>query len=244
MPDAVYAAATRLRKRHAWENETMTQSRQKIITADSESVRHLINADDKFIVLYRLVGEMAYKTNYDPYGAIIETIVGQMLSNKVAHVLFDRLKKTCPGGKIDAESIGKLSLEQLRSTGISWSKARCILEFTDEYNKNDYTRRTLSLLSDDEIIKRITAIRGLGNWSAKMFLLFVMDRENILPHEDMAFLQAFAWYNGLQSVPKTNEIKKICEKWEPYRSTAARYLYKALDNGLTKKAFDSYNFEL
>jgi DNA-3-methyladenine glycosylase II len=219
-------------------------SKEKIITVDSESVKHLINVDNKFITLYQLVGEMSYRINYDPYSSIIETIIGQMLSNKVAHVFVDRLNKICLSGKIDTESIGKLSVENLRSIGISRSKAQCIIEFTNEYNKNDYTRQTLSLLSDDEIMKKITSIKGLGNWSAKMFLLFVMDRENVLPYEDMAFLQAFVWYNGLQSIPKTNEIKKICKKWEPYTSISARFLYKALDKGLTKKAFDSYNSKL
>jgi DNA-3-methyladenine glycosylase II len=73
-----------------------------------------------------------------------------------------------------------------------------------------------------------------------MFLLFVLGRENILPYEDSAFLQAFVWYNDLPSVPSKKEILKISEKWSPYMSVAARYLYRALDNGFTKKPFDSY----
>ncbi|MDR1169728.1 MAG: hypothetical protein LBK97_02710, partial [Prevotellaceae bacterium] len=153
----------------------------RIITVDSESIKHLISVDGKFIRLYRLVGEISCKTDYDPYSSVIETIIGQMLSNRVAHIFVDRLNKLCFTGKIDPDSIGKLSEENLRSIGISQSKARCIIEFTDEYNKNDYSRQKLSLLSDEEIIKMITSVKGLGNWSAKMFLLFVMDRENILP---------------------------------------------------------------
>jgi DNA-3-methyladenine glycosylase II len=163
-----------------------------------------------------------------------------MLSNKVTHIFVERLNKICLTGKIDIDSIKKLSAENLRSIGISWSKAQCIIEFTNEYNKSKYTRQKLSLLSDEEIRRKITSIKGLGNWSAKMFLLFVMDRENILPYEDMAFLQAFVWYKGLQSIPKINEIKIMCKKWEPYTSIVARYLYKALDSGLTKKPFNLY----
>jgi DNA-3-methyladenine glycosylase II len=212
----------------------------KRITVESESIRHLVNVDDKFITLYRLVGDISYKINYDPYCSIIETIVGQMLSNRVAHIFVERLNQICCTGKIDPESIKKLSVEDLRSTGVSYSKAQCIVEFTRVYDENSYCRQTLSSLSDDEIIKKITSIKGLGNWSAKMFLLFVMDRENVLPFEDMAFLQALVWYHGLLSVPKINEIKVMCKKWEPYSSIAARYLYKALDNGLTKKVFEEY----
>jgi DNA-3-methyladenine glycosylase II len=213
---------------------------RKIITLDSESIKYLINADSQFIILYNLIGELTYQLNYDPYAFIVETIIGQMLSNKVAAILSSRLKSLCHTGKIDIDSIQKLSAHNLRSIGISQRKVQCIIDFTNSYNKNEYSFKKLSLLSDDEIIKRITSIKGLGAWSAKMFLLFIMDRENILPYEDMAFLQAFIWYNGLQAVPKTVEIKTVSKKWEPYRSIMARYLYRALDNGLTKKPFYSY----
>lgn len=213
---------------------------RKIITIDSESTRHLINTDSQFIILYQLIGEITYQLNCDPYAFIIETIIGQMLSNKVADILNNRLKNLCHAGKIDIDSIKKLSAENLRSIGISQRKVQCIIDFTNSYNKTEYSFKKLSLLSDDEITNKITSIKGLGIWSAKMFLLFVMDRENILPSEDMAFLQAFLWYHKLQTIPKTEEIKTISKKWEPYRSIVARYLYRALDNGLTKKSFDSY----
>jgi DNA-3-methyladenine glycosylase II len=77
-------------------------------------------------------------------------------------------------------------------------------------------------------------------WSAKMFLLFVLGRENILPLEDSAYMQAFIWYNGGISSPSKSEIKDIGTQWAPYNSIVARYLYRALDNGLTKESFVSY----
>jgi DNA-3-methyladenine glycosylase II len=95
-------------------------------------------------------------------------------------------------------------------------------------------------LSDDEIIKEITSIKGLGAWSAKMFLLFVLGRENILPLEDSAYMQAFIWYNGITSLPSKSEIMDLSDKWNPYNSIVARYLYRALDEGLTKKPFSTY----
>jgi DNA-3-methyladenine glycosylase II len=212
-----------------------------IINNDSESLRHLIKADKKFATLYRLVGELSYQLSGDPYSFIIETIVGQMISNKVAEIFTDRLIKICNSGKIDTNSVKRLSLDKLQSIGISRRKAQCIIDFTDKYDAKKYTAKNLSSLSDDEIIKEITSVKGLGIWSAKMFLLFVLGRENILPYEDAAFLQAFVWYNGLLSSPSKSDIKRMGEKWSPYMSVAARYLYKALDNGLTKKPFSSYH---
>jgi DNA-3-methyladenine glycosylase II len=211
-----------------------------VINLNSESIKHLISVDDKFITLYHLVGEILYQTNSDPFSSIIETIIGQMLSNKVARIFRDRLIKICYTGKIDVASVQKLSIIELRNIGISSSKARYILDFAAAYNIADYSSNKLLSLTDDEIIKQITLHKGLGIWSAKIFLLFVLCRENIFPYEDMAFLQSFTWYNGLTSIPSVEEIKMICHKWSPYTSIAARYLYKALDKGLTKYPLASY----
>ena len=207
---------------------------------ESEPIKYLIGRDKNFKILYNLVGELSYRLVSDYYGFIIETVIGQMLSNKVADVLTGRLLNICNSDKIDIESISNLSFKEILSIGISRSKTQCIIDFTDYYIKNKYTNRKLSRLSDDEIIKEITSIKGLGTWSAKMFLIFVLGRENILPLEDVAYQQAFIWYYGISSFPSKSEIKDISDKWNPYNSIVARYLYRALDNGFTKKPFSSY----
>jgi len=214
---------------------------RKIVTLNenSDAIKHLISVDDQFFTLYRLIGEMPLRLSNDPYAFIVETIIGQMLSNKVSDIFIARLLELC-GGKIDALSVGQLSCAKLRTIGISNRKAQYILDFTKNYHPSDYSCKKMSALSDDAIIKKLTSIKGLGMWTAKMFLLFVLGREDILPYEDKAFLQAFAWYNGLESFPKTDEIKSMCQKWSPYTSIAARYLYRALDKGLTKNPFGSY----
>jgi DNA-3-methyladenine glycosylase II len=210
------------------------------ISSDSESIKFLINADEKFITLYNIVGELSYKLENDPYAFIIQTIIGQMLSNKVAEIIIGRLINICDSGRIEIESVKKISIKKLRSIGISQRKAQCILDFTNKYDKKEYGIKHFSSLSDNEIIKNITSFKGLGIWSAKMFLIFVLGRENILPYEDTAFIQAFIWYNSLNCNPSKEEIIKICEKWSPYTSIAVRYLYKALDNGLTKNELKLY----
>jgi len=214
--------------------------RKITISRSTASIKYLFANDDKFHILFNLIGEITYKLDNDYYGFIIKTIIGQMLSNKVADILVERLEKLCISGKIDINSIEKLSFERLLTIGISRSKAQCIIDFTNYYSANKYNKRKFSRLSDDEIIKEITIIKGLGKWSAKMFLLFVLGRENIVPYEDSAFLQAFLWYYGMKSIPDKSKIIHLCNKWSPYNSIVARYLYKALDNGFTKKPFVSY----
>lgn len=91
----------------------------------------------------------------------------------------------------------------------------------------------LETLPDREVIKYLTAIKGIGNWTAKMYLIFFLQREDVLPYEDVAFLQAYKWlYNT--KVVKPESIGRRCRIWKPYTSIGARYLYRALDSGLTK----------
>jgi DNA-3-methyladenine glycosylase II len=94
-------------------------------------------------------------------------------------------------------------------------------------------------LSDEEVSKRLTSIKGIGNWTAKMYLLFFLQREDILPYEDGAFLQSYKWLYNTSKVDKES-ITKRCKKWKPYTSIGARYLYKALDNGLVNEPIKNF----
>jgi DNA-3-methyladenine glycosylase II len=213
------------------------------LSLKNEIIQYLINSDPNFIFLYNQIGAIKILLNHDPFQFIIETIINQMLSNKVSDIISSRLKNLCYNNKISKDAIKKLSFEEIRSIGISQRKVQCITDFTNIYSKKEFSKKRFSTLSDDEIIKIITSIKGLGIWSAKMFLIFVLGRENIIPLEDMAYLQSFMWYNNYDNydtVPTKKEILEISNKWIPYNSIVARYFYKALDTGLTKKAFESY----
>ena len=92
----------------------------------------------------------------------------------------------------------------------------------------------LSTLPDEKILEQLTALRGIGMWTAKMYLIFVLDRPDVLPYEDGAFLQVYRWlYQTDDNAPKG--IQQQCQGWHPYSSLAARYMYRALDMGLLKK---------
>ena len=90
--------------------------------------------------------------------------------------------------------------------------------------------------TDEEIIHELTSFRGIGTWTAKMFLIFGLNRPDVLPYEDAAFLQSYKWMYKTSDCSKES-IMKRCKKWKPYSSIAARYLYRALDYGLTKDEF-------
>lgn len=215
----------------------MNEAYKKIAITD-KSIQHLIKHDKRLAKVITTVGEIECRTHDDPYAFIVMEIVGQMLSNKVAAVISTRLRELCTG-TIVPEVIGTLTLEDLRSIGLSMAKCEYIKAFTDAVLNESIDFNEFANLPDGEVIRRLTAIRGIGKWTAKMYLIFVLQREDVLPIEDGAFMQGYKWLYKTQDVlPQT--VSKKCRKWKPYSSIAARYLYRAVDLGLIKTEFHLY----
>ncbi len=202
------------------------------ITGKSDSVRHLSSVDEKMKSLIQAIGTIEYQCGFTPYVFLVQTIIGQMLSNKAADVITQRFEKLC-GDTITPEIVSGLSVADLRSVGLSNSKAGYILNLSECVLMEKLSFSALDTMPDAEVLRVLTALRGIGSWSAKMYLIFVLGREDILPYEDGAFLQAYSWLYQVKG-PKPSEIIAACEKWHPYASIASCYLYKALDLGLTK----------
>jgi len=209
----------------------------KIITLDQDcqSIQYLANKDKRLAKLFSMIGPLTYQVTDDSYRFLVEAIIGQMLSNKVADVLASRLSILCHG-LITADAINQLSDEQIRSIGISNSKVTYIRNLTKAIENKDLNLASFDRLTDNEVLKQLTHIHGIGNWTAKMYLIFVLDRQDILPYEDMAFIQAYQWLYKVDSL-NSKLLTSKCQKWKPYTAIAARYLYQALDQGLTKKEF-------
>lgn len=209
----------------------------EIITLDANtpSVQYLCKNDKRLAKVINMIGSITYQPHEDSYHFLVNTIIGQMLSNKVADIISARLDTLC-NGCITADAINQLSDEQLKSIGISNSKVSYIRALTATIESGEIDFKSLNELSDVEIIKKLTSIRGIGKWSSNMYLIFVLNRQDILPTNDVAFLQAYKWlYKTTDRSEKSLESK--CKKWKPYSSIAARYLYRALDSGLTKDEF-------
>lgn len=206
------------------------------LTSSSESIVYLRRKDKRLAKLFDLIGDITYLPyQEDPFLFLLDTIIGQMLSQKAANCICERVHALC-NNKVTPESISKLSIEELRSVGVSYSKSSYVLNLANAIIDGSLNLEELQELDDEIVFQKITSIRGLGSWSAKMYLIFVLNRQNILPYEDGAFLQSYSWLYKTDD-RKPASIKKKCKKWEPYSSIAARYLYKALDNGFTKEEF-------
>lgn len=202
------------------------------LTKTTKSVKLLYYKCKRFAKVIDLVGSITYEPYSDPYSFLVNTIIGQMLSNKVADIMSERLIKLC-NGKVTVTKITKLSNAQIKSIGISNSKVKFIKELTSSVKNKTINFYKISKMNDEDAIKELTNIHGIGTWSAKMYLIFVLNRQDILPYEDMAFIQGYKWCYRTSNINKESITKKF-KKFIPYRSIAARYLYKALDSGYTK----------
>jgi DNA-3-methyladenine glycosylase II len=110
------------------------------------------------------------------------------------------------------------------------------VQLTNKVISGEFSFKDLEALDDIDVIKILTSLPGIGNWSAKMYLIFVLNRMNVLPFEDGAFLQSYKWLYNTSDID-ISSIQKKCKKWSPYSSLAARYLYRFLDDGFTQKSY-------
>jgi DNA-3-methyladenine glycosylase II len=210
----------------------------KHLNQNSLAVQYLMKKDKHLAKVIQMVGPMNYQLQTDAYAFLVSQIIEQMLSKKVAKVLTARLINEC-AGKICPTTIQYLSDKQLLSIGISHSKVHYIQNLTGAILTNKINFSDYLQMSDTEVIDSLTTVKGIGIWSAKMFLIFSLNRPDILPFEDVAFLQSYSWVYKTHNLNKAAVVKK-CSKWHPYASIASRYMYQAKNLGLTKNIFHLY----
>lgn len=201
----------------------------------SPAIQHLVKHDKRLAKLIATIGPIDYRTSENAYGYLVANIVGQMLSNKVAAVILKRLQVLC-GGEITITTINKLSDDAIHGVGLSKSKVGYIRNLTTAVESGQILFDRYPAMSDEAVLKDLTTVRGIGSWSAKMYLFSVLDRPDVLPVEDKAFLQGYGWLYKTTDFSAA-AVRKKAEKWRPYRTIAAKYLYRAVDLGLTKTPF-------
>ena len=156
------------------------------------------------------------------------TIIGQLISMKVANKIYTKFANIC-NHDFSAKRILHFSREDLRSLGMTYKKADYILSFMEMLNKNkSFFDDLVKIRDENKAIKELLKLHGVGKWTAKMILLACFDYQNIVPVEDLAI---FKGYNHLYKCDKTpTQILKDCEKWSPYGSIATRYLYAYIED--------------
>ena len=199
----------------------------------SVAIEHLRAADP---VLRDLIDEIGVETlgerriarSRDHYGALVRTIVGQQLSTRSARAIYDRLIERFGGRAPTPEEILADDPDALRtSVGLSHAKVRYLRSLAEHVLDGSLELDKLGRLSDEEVTARLTAISGIGRWSADIFLMFHLQRPDVLPVGDLGIRKAFQTVYGLPSLPEAAEMERIAEPWRPYRSLASRFLWRS-----------------
>jgi DNA-3-methyladenine glycosylase II len=166
----------------------------------------------------------------DHFTALVRAITGQQLSTKAASTIFSRLVALMSGGHLTPEGLGSVTDPQLRAAGMSRQKIAYFRDLTARVMSGELPLDSLDAMSDDEVIAALTKVKGIGRWSAEMFLMFRLHRPDVLPVDDLGIVNAVRNVYGLRKRPTADRIRRIGEAWKPYRSVASWYLWRSLDN--------------
>ena len=166
-----------------------------------------------------------------PFDALAESIAYQQLSGKAAATIFGRVRALYPKRKwLDPEQLLATPDETLRAAGLSRAKTAALKDLAAKTIDGTVPAgRALIRMTDDEIIARLTAVRGIGRWTVEMLLLFDLGRPDVWPVDDYGVRKGFAKTFGRRTLPTPKQLMKFGEKWRPYRSAAAWYFWRALD---------------
>ena len=165
----------------------------------------------------------------DPFPALVRTITAQQISTKAAATIHGRLVALMPNG-VAPEAIVGLTDGQMRQAGLSRQKSAYLRDLASKVISGELPIASLHELSDEGVIEAIVKVKGLGRWSAEMFLMFRLRRPDVLPVDDLGIVTAIQRLYGLRKKPKADRIRKIGEAWRPYRTVACWYLWRSLEN--------------
>jgi DNA-3-methyladenine glycosylase II len=218
-----------------------------------KAVLHLKKSDQLMRAIIERVGPFRMEYGEPTFHSLAEAIVYQQLNGKAAVTIFKRFT-TLAGDPVTPEGILKLSAEQLRAVGLSKQKSSYLFDMAERAHRGDLDFSRLDKMNDDEVIEHLTHVKGVGVWTAHMFLMLTLKRANVLPTGDFGirmamhknYLERVAKRknaNGVRkntktaakpakvkiTLPTPEQMEKIAKRWEPYRSIACWYLWRSLD---------------
>jgi len=193
-----------------------------------KAILHLKKTDPVLRSLIDRVG--AYRIEYRNPGfeTLVRSIVYQQLSGKVAKVIFGRLAEAA-GGEFTPEAILKLTPARMRKAGLSKQKTAYIRDLARKTKRGVLDFALLPGLSDDEVVAMLTQVKGIGVWTAHMFLMFALERPNVLPTGDLGIRMAIRNEYKMDELPNAKEIEEKAAGWHPYCTVASWYLWRSLD---------------
>lgn len=207
----------------------MSAKARKQLAASDPTMAALIERVGKIDLATRLRRRKEERPN-DAYGALLRAIVGQQLSTKAARTIYGRVIDLFDGGTPSPEQLLEADESDLRGAGLSGRKVEYIRDLASHVIEGELELELLDQLDDAEVIEEIVAVRGLGAWTAEMFLMFHLERPDVLSGGDLGIRKAVQIEYGLEEMPPPAKVLEIGEPWRPHRSLASLYLWESLAN--------------
>jgi 3-methyladenine DNA glycosylase/8-oxoguanine DNA glycosylase len=195
------------------------------------AVTHLRKVDTRLAAVIDQVGRCTFAASdhVEHFTAITRSIVFQQLSGKAATTIYNRFAALFPDDTPNAITLLELADEQLRSVGLSRQKTGYLRDLAQRVKSGELPIDKLHELPDDEIIDALVAVKGIGRWTAQMFLMFRLGRPDVLPDLDLGIQKAIQRAYRMRKLPTPKRVSEIGAKWAPYRTIASWYLWRSLD---------------
>lgn len=201
----------------------MNKLDQKIRLAESQ----LIILDPKLGQLIELQKPIIHKPRTNYFFSLSRSIVGQQVSVAAASTIFARLDAAT---SLDPKKVAKLTDKQIKTIGLSRQKTSYIKDLARHFINNPEVYNHLGQLNDEAVIADLTAVKGIGTWTAQMFLMFTLVRLDVFAPDDIGLQRAMKNLYGWKSVPTKQKLEKTAERWRPYRTVACWHLWQSLHN--------------
>ena len=187
----------------------------------------LLKQDPNLTRIIERIGDYQIKKRNNHFAVLIESIISQQLASAAAEAIFARFKKLYPKFPTVTQILNTKNAK-LRSAGLSGMKIEYLKDLAQKIEDGKLKMRSLSKMTDDEIIEHLTQVKGIGRWTAEMFLIFSLGRLDVLPTGDLGLRKGVQMAFSMSELPKPKDVEKIGMRWKPYRSIATWYLWKSL----------------
>ena len=193
------------------------------------AIKHLSRVDSVMRELIPIVGPFEMRLERNRFRMLIRSIISQQISTKAARAIRKRVEALVAPHRLTADRIAQLPIDELRSAGLSPQKAGYIHDLSAKVSDQTVRLRTIGRRSDEEVIDELTQVKGIGRWTAQMFLIFCLGRLDVFPHDDLGIRAAIRDRYGLDELPNKSTSHEIAECWHPYASIASWYCWRSID---------------
>ncbi len=204
-------------------------ARLNVLPSYDETIGHFNKRDPIMAYAIKVIGECKLKRNRNYFVVLCRSIVSQQISTKAADTIFERFRGLFERKLPKPQLVQNLSLDSMRKVGLSRQKTSYLKDLGDKFYNKTIQPNRFSYLSNEEVIQCLTQVRGIGRWTAEMFLIFSLNRLDVLPVDDLGLKVAVKNLYNLKKNPDAKTLKKIAEPWRPFETLGTWYAWRSLN---------------